>query len=264
MAVPPQHQLIKNTLKERYHIDLERYRTDVIADSIIGYIDAPFTVMVHLILWPVLTIGLLSYLGIAYVWPASYVLGIVWLLLAILLGGLSSLITAAFFVAWNLLDHTKNLYEATADTLDVIIDDMRDRQVQLPPHQRHYPTFKEWVQVVRLGLFVPTIREVIRAKLGWPVGDWIGNLAVKVFGGSTDRSLSAMPAEIRDSPDYTPDRLDIYCDKMKSRIQLFKSKSEKVYTATAWVTLMPLRILMFVFLALDLICFLGLWWFLGG
>jgi hypothetical protein len=257
MAVPPQKNLVKAQIKDQTGVNLEEYRTDLLVDSVMGYVDAPFTILMHFILWPVLCIGLLLYFGIWWVMPLGYLIGSIWVVLGLLLGAITGLAIGAFFIAWNLTDHTKNLFESTLQTIDEIIKDMQMGRVAVPSN-RKLPTIGEWLRVVRLAVVVPVIREIIRRKL-WPIGDWIGNMATKTLTRSNKRAVATFKMAENPEDADSSDELEAYCRQMLERTQKLRKNTSSIHKVSTALTVKPLRVMMIIFLVIDVLVFWGLW-----
>lgn len=257
MAVPPQKKIVKGQIQDQTGVNLEEYRTDILVDSVMGFVEAPFTILMHLILWPVLVLTALLYLCFWWVMPFGYLVGTIWLVSSLILGTITGLSIGAFFIAWNLSDHSKNLFESTIHTIDEIIRDMQMGRVAVPQN-RKLPTIGEWLRVIRLAVVVPVIREVIRRKL-WPIGDWIGNLATNTLTRSNKRAVATF--KMTDNPEDadSSDELEAYCRQMLARTQKLRKNTASIHKVSTNLTVKPLRVMMIIFLVIDVLVFWGLW-----
>ena len=259
MAIKPKEREARTKVKTRTGVDLDKYRTDVISDSVVGLIDSPFTLMLNLVFWPILGVLIFWVTGYYFIWSIGWMVFILWILLGTIMGAITGFAWGSFFAAWSIADSSKNLYEATLDTMDVITEDLRDNRTDMPEDQP-LPTYKEWLRIIHLAIVVPIIREVIRQKL-WPIGDWVGNMTVKALTSKTDRSLAQTAAPVIEGQElrrYTPDELQEYCNKLLARTQKIRKQSAAIHKTSTWLTVAPLRVIAIVVSVLDIVVFGGL------
>jgi len=248
-----QENISKSELKQRTGVDLEQYRTDVVADSLTELIESPFTIMLHLILWPLLLLILLVVSGIWWIWPMSWGAGFLWIVGGLIMGPISGLTLGGFLAAWSLSESSKNLYEASLDTMKVIAGDLKDNYQQIA--QNHaLPTQKEWMRILRLALIVPVVREVIRRKL-WPFGDWIANKVVINFTKTTEKGLLSLQTDIETQKTYTKEELQNYCLKLIEKTEKMRKNSASVHKTATMLTLAPLRFATILMFVLDVLLF---------
>jgi hypothetical protein len=142
-----QENISKSELKERTGINLEEYRTDVVADSLTELIESPFTIMLHLILWPLLLLILFVTTGIWWIWPLSWGAGFLWIVGGLIMGPITGLTFGGFLAAWSLGESSKNLYEASLDSMKAIAE---DRGIRMPS----FFGYMAWSGCILIPLFV--------------------------------------------------------------------------------------------------------------
>lgn len=261
-AIPPQERLIQVEVKERTGVNLEQYRTDVVADSIIGLIESPFWFIVFMIGFPILIFILFVIIAIYFIYPIGWLIGSIWIVLSLVMGPITGFALGAFLTGKIVADCAKNLYESSLDTMDAITEDLRDNRAEMP-QGKALPTFSEWMRVVQLGVIVPVIQHIIRTKL-WPIGEWIAPRVVKSLSARSKKGVETAQKELGNEESYTPAELDEYCNKMLVRTQKIRKQSKTIHYAATFLTMGPLRVTLIIVLILDVLIFGGLLWAMAG
>lgn len=237
-------------------IDLEQYKTDLVADSIIELIETPFTIFIHIIIWPLLISVFTILFAIWFVWPLSWMGAILWILTGLVVGPFTGFAIALYVIGKGLSETSKNLYESVLDTIKVIAEDLKNKHVD--SEKQNLPTFNEWLQIIRLVIVIPTVRQIVRTKL-WPVGDPIANILVLNLTRSESKGLANLKKGNIENNEYLSS--EKYSQMLIEKSEQLRKNLDNIHKLSFNLTLIPLRYSMLFGIGLNLLILLIIWYF---
>jgi hypothetical protein len=246
-------------LCKQMSIDLEKYRNKDIASAINNLVNTPFKVVLQFMLWPLIFILAICLSGIFLIWPQSWAGGTLWILTGLLVGPLSGITVAAYWVVSGLDESSKKLYKAALDSMKDISTDLRNNAEKIPDNLE-LPSYKEMLRLVKLSLVFPALKELMIKKL-WPIGSWIGNIVVNYLKKMSQKSEELLENEQENQITAGIIQIRSFADKIIKNTELLKNNIDKAHKKASKLILSPLRFTMRMSLFLNALSLLLIWYF---
>ena len=246
-------------LCKQMSLNLEKYRITDISSAINSLVNAPYKVVLQFILWPLFFVLAISLTGIFLIWPLSWAGGILWILIGLLVGPLSGITVAAYWVVAGLDESSKKLYEAALDSMKDISIDLKHNAENIPDNLE-LPSYKEMLRLIKLSLVFPALKELMIKKL-WPFGRWIGNIVVNYLKKMSQKSEELLDKEQENQMTAGVIQIQSYADKIIKNTALLKNNIDKAHKKASKLILSPLRFTMNMSLFLNVLSLLLIWYF---
>ena len=260
-----QYQMYKDNitskeLEQKTGIDLMKIEKKELEESVGFIIDAPFFIMLNLILWPLLFLVLFVFVGVWYIWPLSWGGAVLWIITGLIMGPITGLSIGAFVVAKILSSGSQKLYESSLGIMKLIAEDLKINYQKIPQNQP-LPSFNDWVRIVRISIVLPVVSALIKNKL-WPVGGGLARIVTVNFSQTTESGIKAMPTDSDSQKTYTKEELENYCIKLIESAEKMRKNAALVHKKATRITMAPLGFSVALTFILDLIILASIWFFI--
>ncbi len=246
-------------LCKQMSLDLEKCRSKEIISGINGLTNIKSQILLHFILWPLVFIIVISIIGIFLIWPQSWLGGILWILTGLLVGPFSGFSVAAYWVVSGLEESAKKIYMASLDTVKNISSEIKNKAEKIPDNME-LPTSKELLILTILSLVMPVLKELMIKKL-WPFGRWISNIVSNFLKKMSQNSEDLIVEKEDNLKSVGVLQIQNYCEVIIKNTEAIRNKIGKIQQKTSKLIIFPFRLNMRLYLSLNAILLLLIWYF---